>query len=88
MQLIKHIKPKIINNSPEHKLIILSGILLDNILPKAIAIESLTTIPKIAPIIKEILKLGYCIPRPIEDKKVLSPNSPTAILKAINKIYL
>ena len=50
--------------------------------PKKIAIESLTTIPQIEPQISEILNNGYSIPRPKEARKVLSPSSPIAIVKA------
>ena len=38
---------------------------------------------EIEPIIKESLYSGYWIPRPIEERKVLSPNSPIKIQKAI-----
>ena len=51
--------------------------------PKTIASRLLQTIPKIEPIIKENLYSGYWIPRPIEKRKVLSPNSPISIQKAM-----
>ena len=51
--------------------------------PKIMASRLLQTIPKIEPIIKEILYSGYWIPRPIEERKVLSPNSPTSMQKAM-----
>jgi len=51
-------------------------------LPKKIAIVLLATIPQIEPQISEILYKGYCIPNPIDDKNVLSPISPIAMLEA------
>ena len=50
--------------------------------PRKIATELLTTIPQIEPQIRGTLNKGYSIPSPIEAKKVLSPNSPIAIVEA------
>ena len=55
--------------------------------PSKIAIESLTTIPKIQPKIRASLANGYWIPSPRAARKVLSPTSPTAILKAITREF-
>ena len=57
-------------------------IFVPNHFPKNIAIELLATIPQIEPQIRGILNNGYCNPKPIEAKNVLSPSSPIAILKA------
>ena len=83
--MINPINPKIINNIPDIFCIVVSDIYLFNNLPKIIASESLTTMPRIAPSINNILELGYSIPKPTEARKVLSPNSPTIIDKAIIK---
>lgn len=64
----------------------LSDILLKKILPNDIASKSLITMPRIAPSINEILYAGYCIPKPIEAKKVLSPSSPIIIENAIMSV--
>ena len=68
----------------------ISIILLENFepshFPKKIAIESLATMPQIEPKISGILKLGCSIPRPMDVRNVLSPNSPTAIAQAISKV--
>jgi len=62
--------------------IVLEETLELNHFPRNIAIELLATIPQIEPQIRGILNKGYCTPNPSEDKKVLSPNSPIAILEA------
>ena len=78
--------PKIRKIKPDKVLIIFDESLLLKNLPNKIAITSLITIPKTAPKTKINFKLGYCIPSPKEARKVLSPSSPIAILKAIIKI--
>ena len=66
--------------------IVLSEIFVPSHFPKKIAIESLETIPQIEPHIKENLYIGYCKPKPIEARNVLSPSSPMAIVVATKKI--
>ena len=62
--------------------IVVEEILLLSHFPRNRAMESLVIIPQIAPKIKDNLKWGYSIPNPIEARKVLSPNSPIAIVVA------
>lgn len=71
------------NKIPDNICIPLSDILLKKILPNDIASKSLITMPRIAPSIKEILYVGYCIPKPIDARNVLSPSSPIIIENAI-----
>ena len=53
--------------------------------PRKIAIKLLKTIPQREPTIRGSLYKGYCIPSPRDAKKVLSPNSPIAIVEATTK---
>ena len=85
-----------IPNTPNKMKIILDNfsiveaeILEPSHLPKNIAIESLATIPQIEPQISGTLYKGYSKPRPMEARKVLSPSSPIAIVRAtINTQFL
>ena len=83
VKLNKPINPNNKNNIDDKISTDLVGIFLLNNLPVTIAIKSLAIIPKIAPIISKNFADGYWIPKPIEERKVLSPISPTAIVRAI-----
>ena len=79
--------PKIIKIVLEIISIVFDETFLLIIFPKNIAIESLITIPNIEPKISENRYNGYWIPSPNEARKVLSPSSPIAMVKATNNIY-
>ena len=76
------INPKNIKIILDKISIVEAEIFVPNHFPKNIAIELLATIPQVEPQISGTLNNGYCKPRPIEAKKVLSPSSPIAILEA------